>query len=601
VRQNGYALQYVPENLKTAEMCLAAVKEEAGSLPYVPENLKTAEICLVAVKKDGYAIQYVPPNLMTAEMCLERVKKDGKALEDVPEKLRTAQVCLAAVKQTGWAMEHVPENLKTLEFCLKAVKQNGAALAHVPENYKTAEMCFEAVKQNGYGYAIRYVPWGQLNLTVPAMEELCLIAMKSDKMLEKAPQKLTVEICLEAVRKNYKALEYVPWGQSNLTDPEKAEICHEAVNYSGWVGDDIILQYVPENYRTIELCYEAVRKKGEALQYVPENLKTIDLCYEAVKMDGDALQWVPKNFKTTGMYLETVRAYSRSLHEFRYPDRYGVANSQRSALRNDIERVLKEMPEELKTQELCFEAVKENGAALAHVPEHLRTPELCLEAVKQNGGALQYVPWGQINLSVPAKVEFCIDVVKKDDWTLQFVPETLREEVGRRAKSVGVVNIGALTQEKIHFEFFRLTEKELNSVPPKTPDRKFSVESDFVTGNIDVYVTIPEHREVPKSITVKLTNIGPSAEQREAAFNCEGRVWKGELEGIVILHASPGKPRVGQSYRQKAEITLNFESRSETLICPISRTTTFSMSFFEAYKARSGKPDSVDSVNEFPE
>jgi hypothetical protein len=147
-----------------------------------------------------------------------------------------------------------------------------------------------------------------------------------------------------------------------------------------------------------------------------------------------------------------------------------------------------------------------------------------------------------------------------------------------------------------------LTENELNSVPPKTPNRKYLVESDFVTDNIDVYITIPDHREVPKSITVKFTNIGPSAEQREAAINCEGRVSKGELGSIVIMHASAGKPRPGYSYRQKAEITFNFENRSETLICPISRTTIFSMCFFEAYEAQGGRrSDTVDSINPYPD
>ena len=170
--------------------------------------------------------------------------------------------------------------------------------------------------------------------------------------------------------------------------------------------------------------------------------------------------------------------------------------------------------------------------------------------------------------------------VKKDAGALEYVPEELREEVRSRV-NMAVVNIRALTQEGICFEFDKLSERE----------------SDFVTDNINVFVTIPDHREVPKSITLKLANIGKTAEQREAVINCNGRFAKAEMEGIVILHTSTGN---GYKYRQKAEITLNFENRRESLICQISRTTTFGMCFYDAYEAQKGKPGSVDSINEFP-
>ena len=101
--------------------------------------------------------------------------------------------------------------------------------------------------------------------------------------------------------------------------------------------------------------------------------------------------------------------------------------------------------------------------------------------------------------------------------------------------------------------------------------------------------------------TLKLANIGKTAEQKETVMNCDGRFTKAELEGIAILQAGQGRPRPGSKYRQKAEITFNFENRSETLICPISGTTTFNMCFYEAYEAQGGRLDSVGSIYEFPD
>ena len=253
----------------------------------------------------------------------------------------------------------------------------------------------------------------------------------------------------------------------------------------------------------------------------------------------------------------------------------------------------------ITTEEEALAAVRKDGDALENVPEEFKTAEVCLEAVKEDIRAFQYVPEKLIAKSPKEFGAICLEAVKQDRDALQYVPKALLKEVRSRVKDMTKIDIRALTEEEIRFEFYELAERELNSVPPDTPKRNNSVESDFVTDTITVFVTIPDHREVPKSITLKFTNIGTSAEQREAVINCEGRVSKGELGGIVILHASPGKPRIGQRYRQKAEITFNFENRSETLVCPISRTTTFSMCFYDAYEAQNGKPDSVGDINEF--
>jgi hypothetical protein len=163
------------------------------------------------------------------------------------------------------------------------------------------------------------------------------------------------------------------------------------------------------------------------------------------------------------------------------------------------------------------------------------------------------------------------------------------------------VNIRALTGEEIRFEFDNLRELVRNPGPPNTPPRAFSEDCNFVADKINVFVTIPDHREVPKSITLKFTSIGKTVSQRETVIDCDGRAAKADLGHDYILFGSASRPRNGYKYRQKAEITLNFKNRSETLICPISRTTTFSMCFYDAYEAQRGKPDSVGSIYEFPD
>jgi len=133
-------LQYMPENLKTAEFYIEGIKEHGLLIQYAPEKLKNAEFYIEAVKQNGMVLEFVPEKLKTAELYLEAVKNSGSALQYVPEKLKTAELCLEAIKKSGDALEHVPEKLKTEEICTEAIKnqswQRDSLLEHVPKTLK---------------------------------------------------------------------------------------------------------------------------------------------------------------------------------------------------------------------------------------------------------------------------------------------------------------------------------------------------------------------------------------------------------------------------------------------------------------------------------
>ena len=95
----GYALQFLPDKLKTEEIYLAAVKDFGTTLEFVPDAMKTEVLCLAAVQKDGRALKFVPDALKTEALCLAAVQQDGRALEFVPDALKTEALCLAAVQK----------------------------------------------------------------------------------------------------------------------------------------------------------------------------------------------------------------------------------------------------------------------------------------------------------------------------------------------------------------------------------------------------------------------------------------------------------------------------------------------------------------------
>ena len=91
----------------------------------MPDHLKTTDICLRAVKYGGFVLQYVPEPLKTSEICKTAVSSicHGSALRFVPDALINAEICLAAVRNDHdkecLALRAVPDDLKTSDFASK--------------------------------------------------------------------------------------------------------------------------------------------------------------------------------------------------------------------------------------------------------------------------------------------------------------------------------------------------------------------------------------------------------------------------------------------------------------------------------------------------
>ena len=50
VDNHAHALEFVPDQYKTQEMCIKAVDNYPSTIKYVPDQYKTQEMCIRAVK-----------------------------------------------------------------------------------------------------------------------------------------------------------------------------------------------------------------------------------------------------------------------------------------------------------------------------------------------------------------------------------------------------------------------------------------------------------------------------------------------------------------------------------------------------------------------
>ena len=111
---------------KTYEEYLELVKEKGLSLAFVPDEYRTYELCLEAIKVNpNMNIDCVPDKHKTYELCFEVVKNSflNRILSIIPDKHRTYELCLEAVKRSPINIQYVPFKHRTYELCLETLKQ----------------------------------------------------------------------------------------------------------------------------------------------------------------------------------------------------------------------------------------------------------------------------------------------------------------------------------------------------------------------------------------------------------------------------------------------------------------------------------------------
>lgn len=66
------------------------------------------------------------------------------------------------------------------------------------------------------------------------------------------------------------------------------------------------LRFVPEQFRTQELCSMAVGDNGWNLQSVPEEFKNEELCLLAIRSHSHPICFIPERLKTPDFYVKAV-------------------------------------------------------------------------------------------------------------------------------------------------------------------------------------------------------------------------------------------------------------------------------------------------------
>lgn len=137
----GGAISTIPPRLLSEDVAMRAVAASPAStsqvLATIPENLRTREVCLAALRKTKSArvVEHVPASIMDAEIAKVAIAAVPEAIRYIAPEHIDEQVAVEAVQRTS--LSSFPRDLRTAAVCQSAVSARANDIAHAPDEHKT--------------------------------------------------------------------------------------------------------------------------------------------------------------------------------------------------------------------------------------------------------------------------------------------------------------------------------------------------------------------------------------------------------------------------------------------------------------------------------
>lgn len=240
VSKSGLHLKHVPANLQTPNVCFIAVNDCPSAIEFV--NNQTEDLCILAVSQNAYIFKHC--KVRTYPVLKALIKKDGYSIKDLHPDEVTLELAELAIDSYHYCLQHIPKHIQTREICLKCIKKSGTSLEFVREDLQDEELCFEAVSNTPY--AIKYVK----NQT----EKICMHAIKNGYGIFEYIKNPTYEMRIAAVTKESMNIKYIE-------NPTREEI------KIALKGSKYVLNNIPENKQSLELCLTAIDFEEESYIY----------------------------------------------------------------------------------------------------------------------------------------------------------------------------------------------------------------------------------------------------------------------------------------------------------------------------------------------
>jgi hypothetical protein len=423
VSKNGYSLRFIPKEALTNKIIDAALTSTPEAIKHLPNpSITQYKTAVAAYKKkhsetipryyslcenlskpslevlcqaliEGYPeisnIKHILPDIDTvACMILESSKYKSIEASILMEKMniQTPKLCLAAVIEDPFNLSHITQPSELV--ALTAVKAKGEAIKHITpafQNYKIQET------------AVRSKPLALQKIEYKVRNpKLCLIAVT--EILKRVKQ-------YEAGSKYGVINPETKYGdQPRYGIPIESlttRICDLLIKC-----DPIQLKDLPIKWQTSKRCQKALNVKPEVYPYIPEKLQTYTNALIFAEKCKHSITNIPKKYYTPELFKTAII----------------LDNSQ-----------LKQVPEELRTLELCQLAlafredhsfqdipvrhlpqiIKKQPQLIKLIPTDFQTHELILIALSQNPEEINSISKQQLHTE-----HYAVAIQKQNDIAL---------------------------------------------------------------------------------------------------------------------------------------------------------------------------------------
>lgn len=206
---------------------------------------------------------------------------------------------------------------------------------------------------------------------------------------------ITLDLCYKAIQNDSYSIKFVP--DRFFTE----ELCLEAItNYPEAL---LVMHYsrsieLLENAITNKVYMKAVQINGKILEYVPLEKRTLEICITAIKQDIDAIISIPKHKINNDIILIIINHWKKPSYLAFIPNNL-IEKLSNYLIKKAIEydgNALQFIPYSKKTTEICELAINQNGIFLEFVPNDKKTLDLCIKSVSNNHDAIEFVPVDKI-------------------------------------------------------------------------------------------------------------------------------------------------------------------------------------------------------------
>jgi hypothetical protein len=315
----------------------------------------TIAICRVAIKENGLALEFVPKELVTKELCHLAVDNDWRALRFVPFEEMGPRICEKAVKKNGLALEYVPEELRSIDIVRIALTNceeakrflSAASIAKLPELTRapvsTTHEEFFALHDHSFSAEWTQEMANKGNLHVIPFwlvdRDICDLAFSKsvDNIRFAHGRFVTEEMAWAAVHSNVENIEFVhepneammsyavrldPKLIGVIKNPTRAIIeavitakpalvwkCPNPTAYFSFAfaRDKSIIKKAPPEAITQEIAFEIIDADIKNIKYVPSKLLTREICVMAIA-NPEMLEIITHDFFVPEDYLRCIRA-----------------------------------------------------------------------------------------------------------------------------------------------------------------------------------------------------------------------------------------------------------------------------------------------------